>query len=256
MDLSQITPTILTCNEERNLFETLSGIKWASQILIVDSGSTDDTLRIASEFPQVKVVRREFDHFAGQCNFALTQIQTSWVLSLDADYRCDELFAKELQSLDCRCAGYRAQFRYGVFGRVLRSTLYPPRVVLYRTDLASYVVDGHAHRVRVAGEIGSLRTPIVHDDNKHVSCWLSSQIRYAEKEADKLCDRDMTQFGWKDRIRKCIVFAPILTLFYCLFIKRLILDGWPGVFYSMQRVFAEITLSIVLLDRKLRIGDR
>jgi glycosyltransferase involved in cell wall biosynthesis len=252
MNVAEITPLILTFNEESNLRNTLDGVNWASQILIVDSGSTDDTLRIAGEFPQVKVVAREFDHFAGQCNYGLSQIQTPWVLSLDADYRCDQDFAKELESLDGTCSGYKASFRYGIFGRALRSTLYPPRVVLYRTDLALYKVDGHAHRVQVAGEIGTLHTPILHDDYKSISSWLQSQIRYAENEADKLGSKDAASLGWKDRIRRYIIVAPVLTLFYCLFAKRLILDGWPGIFYTMQRVFAELTLSLVLLERKLR----
>jgi hypothetical protein len=48
------------------------------------------------------------------------------------------------------------------------------------------------------------------------------------------------------------VIAPFLTVLYCLFYKGLILDGWAGIFYTFQRIFAELTLSLTLLDRKLR----
>ena len=49
-----------------------------------------------------------------------------------------------------------------------------------------------------------------------------------------------------------MLWAPTLTLAYCLFWKRLILDGWPGVYYSLQRTYAELLLSLELLDRRLR----
>ena len=99
MNLDDITPLILTFNEQANLRETLQGVSWAKQVLLVDSGSSDDTLLIARDFPQVKVVHRDFDHFADQCNYGISQIETEWVLSLDADYKCDAAFASELEQL-------------------------------------------------------------------------------------------------------------------------------------------------------------
>lgn len=252
MQLSEITPMILTHNEESNLRATLQGLAWARQILLVDSFSDDATLKIAAEFPQVRVIQRSFDHFAPQCNFGLERIETEWVLSLDADYKCDESLAHELRRLEATHAGYRARFRYGIFGRPLRAALYPPRTVLYRRDSASYERDGHAHRVIIDGSVGELQTPILHDDWKPLTIWCRSQAFYAALEADKLLSCSNQDLGWKDRIRKKIVLAPLLTPIYCLFAKGLILDGWPGIFYSLQRCFAESCLSLVLLDRKLR----
>lgn len=244
---------ILTFNEEANLEDTLNGLTWAKQILIVDSKSSDSTIQIASNYKNVKVVTREFDHFADQCNFGLAQIDTTWVLSIDADYRCSESFATELLKLiPTNFSGFQSRFKYAVYGRTLRATLYPPRTVLYRKDVAEYCRDGHAHKVRVSGKIGTLSTPIVHDDHKPLADWFQSQLRYGRSEADKLQATPHKTLDAKDRIRKWIVFAPLLTLFYCLFVKRLVLDGWPGMFYTAQRVFAELVLAIYLLDRRLR----
>lgn len=252
MDLRTITPLILTYNEAANIRATLEGINWASQILLIDSFSTDATLAIAAEFPQVRIVQRPFDHFANQCNFGLTLVETTWVLSMDADYKCGPAFAEELARLDSSLAGYRAPFLYGIYGQPLRATLYPPRLVLYQANCAEYFRDGHAHRVLVDGEIGAIKAPILHDDWKPLSVWLESQLKYAGSEADKLCTTQKIELGWKDRIRRRILFAPPLTLAYCLLVKGLILDGWRGIFYSLQRTFAELALSLVLLDRKLR----
>lgn len=255
MQLDAITPLILTCNEEANLRETLAGLRWAKQILIVDSGSCDETLLIASELPSVCVVHREFDHFADQCNFGLRLIKTPWVLSLDADYKCDEHFARELETLDDSLAGYEANFVYSIYGKPLRASLYPPRVVLYQTELAVYGRDGHAHRVGVDGRIGQISTPIFHDDRKSLSHWLASQGKYAVLEAEKLLGAPPSGLGWKDRLRSRIIFAPVLTFVYCLIVRGLILDGRAGFYYTMQRVFAELALSLALLDRKLRSDE-
>ncbi len=125
MQLAQITPLILTFNEASNLNATLEGVRWAKQIVIVDSGSMDATLEIASRFPQVTVYYRAFDHFAEQCNFGLTQIKTEWTLSLDADYRCPVELAEELRRLDTGdFGGFQAGFRYCVYG-THRSETFP-----------------------------------------------------------------------------------------------------------------------------------
>ncbi len=254
MDLSQVTPLIITLNEEANLRATLEGVKWARQIVLIDSGSTDRTCEIAAEFPQVKLVHRKFDSFAAQCNFGLTHITTPWVLSLDADYVCPAAFEQELVSFPASPshAGYRAKFVYSIFGRPLRSSLYPPRTVLYQKAGAQYLTDGHAHRVTIAGPLGDLTTPLYHDDRKPLRVWLEAQVKYAAKEADKLHTTPRTQLSWKDKIRKLILPAAPLTILYCLFAKGLILNGWPGIYYALQRTYAELLLSLELLDRQLR----
>lgn len=252
MNIDAITPMILTFNEEDNIGETIGRLSWASKILVVDSFSTDGTIGIVGQFGNVHLVQNRFESFAAQCNFGLAQIQTEWVLSLDADYKCSKSMLDELDGLGEEPAGYFTRFQYGIFGSPLRSALYPPRIVLYKKNCAEYVNDGHAHRVRVMGQVGMLNTVILHDDRKPLSSWFRSQIRYAEQEAEKLTAAS-SKLGWKDRLRTWIVFAPILTLFYCLFAKRLVFDGWSGIYYSLQRSLAELVLSVTLIDRKLRI---
>src|SRR5882724_13168817 len=131
--LEKITPVILTYNEAPNIGRTLDQLQWARDIIVIDSGSTDETLAILRRYPHVRVVHRDFDSFASQCNFGLTQVRTEWVLSLDADYELSEELVRELQQLQLPqdVSGYRAAFVYRIHGRPLRGTLYPPRTVLY-----------------------------------------------------------------------------------------------------------------------------
>ena len=248
--LTSVTPMILTYNEEANLSRCLERLKWAHRILVVDSFSKDSTLAIASSYPNTQVIQRPFDHFADQCNYGLESIDTEWTLSLDADYLCSPKLADEFSVLHETHSGYRSRFRYCVSGHPLRGTLYPPRIVLYKTKLAQYSRDGHAHRVSIDGSIGTLSCPIDHDDRKPHAVWLQAQQRYASLEADKLLSDQ--QLGWKDRIRKSAWLAPLLTTVYCLIWKQLLLDGRPGLFYTMQRVHAEMLLAMELSDRRLR----
>jgi len=169
--LREITPVILTYDEAPNVRRTLDKLTWASRTFVVDSFSTDETLQIARSFPQVRIVQRRFDTFAGQCNFAIRQVTTPWVLSLDADYVLTNVLIEELSQLspDSGVCGYRAVFRYCIYGRPLRGPLYPPRTVLYRPEEACYHDEGHGHRVHVEGDVKALRSPILHDDRKPLS---------------------------------------------------------------------------------------
>jgi len=253
----QITPMLLTYNELPNIGRTLAALHWAKQILVIDSGSSDGTLELLAADPRITVVYRAFDSFAAQCNFGLTQVETEWVLSLDADYVLPPEFALELAKLDLDKGpdGYRAAFRYRIFGRRLRGTLYPPRTVLYRVQRASYAMDGHGHRVRVSGPMGELHAKIDHDDRKSLARWFSSQQKYAAQEAVHLLAQTARQLGLVDRLRRMAWPAPILAFFYTLFARGCILDGWPGWYYVLQRTFAELMLALELLDRRLRAAS-
>src|ERR1039458_5356751 len=212
---AQLGGLILTYNEAPNLRRTLERLTWAGEIVILDSFSTDATLAIAREFPQVRVVQRKFDSFAGQCNFGLQQAQTDWVLSLDADYVLTPELVAEIKSLSppTGVAGYAVGFRYCVNGHSLRACLYPPRTVLYQRRLANYQNDGHGHRVQVAGKISRLAGYIDHDDRKPLAHWLWAQDRYAILEAAKLAEAMPGELGLPDRIRRKIVLAPSLVFF-------------------------------------------
>lgn len=258
--LDQITVLILTRNEAANIGRTLERLSWARDIVVVDSFSTDDTVEIISSFPQARGFPREFDTHTNQWNFGLkeTGITSEWVLALDADYILTPEFVDEVKLLKPDSVnGYRAKFIYCINGRRLRSGVYPDVTVLYRRAAARYVQDGHTQRVAVEGRVEPLSLPILHDDRKPLSRWFESQQLYTPMEAIKLLATNRNELTWIDRIRRWRVVAPVGVLFYCLFVRGGILDGWPGFYYAFQRMMAELILSLYLLDNDLRrIGHR
>ncbi|HEY5401297.1 MAG TPA: glycosyltransferase family 2 protein [Pyrinomonadaceae bacterium] len=253
--LDQITPLILTYNEAPNLERTLRQLSWAKDIVVVDSFSDDETTRIASGYSQARICQRAFDSHRNQWSFGLhdTGIKSPWVLAMDADYvLTDELIA-ELQALNPESTvnGYRADFVYCLNGKRLRSGIYPSVTVLYRTASAEYIQDGHTHRVRIDGNVGHLRSKILHDDRKPLSRWLRSQVSYAELEAKKLLASRTEPLSVNDRLRMWKVIAPSAVLLYCLIIRGGLLDGWAGLFYAFQRAMAELILSLFLIEARL-----
>jgi glycosyltransferase involved in cell wall biosynthesis len=248
--IESITPLIIAFNEEANIQRVLQGLTWAKRIVVIDSFSDDRTLAIAATYPQVVVLQRKFESFADQCNYGLGQIQSEWVLSLDADYVMSLELIQELESLveETLIDAYRVQFKYCVNGKPLRGTLLPPRTVLYRRSKAIYHNDGHAHRVQIDGNSASLNGILYHDDRKPLSRWLQSQDRYMIQEAKKLLNTSDRDLSWSDRLRKRKIIAPFLVFFYCLILKGGISDGWAGWYYAFQRTLAELWLAIYLME--------
>lgn len=250
--LDQITPLILTYNEAPNIGRTLAALAWARDIVVVDSFSDDETLEIASSFPQVRVVKRAFDSHRNQWEFGLreTGIETSWVLALDADYVVTSEAVTELKELqpDMNTVGYGAKFTYCVQGKGIHSGIYPPVTVLYRRDAATYIQDGHTQRVVVDGHVKELHARLLHDDRKSLRRWLTSQAHYAELEGDRIIKREALNF--KDWLRLCFVVMPVGVSFYCLIVRGGVFDGWRGFYYAFQRTLAELMLSLYLLESR------
>jgi glycosyltransferase involved in cell wall biosynthesis len=256
VDLGNITPVILTRDEEPNVERTLGALTWAGEVIVVDSFSVDGTVRLATRFPNVRLVQRKMDELAGQTNHGLEQVHTPWVLLLDADYLVSAALVEELRALEpgAKTAAYRAPFVYAIDGRPLRATLYPPRVVLFDRARARAWQDGHAHRMAVDGEIGDLRSSIIHDDRKSFANFVRRQRRYMRQEADKLCAANIGELSWAGRVRKLIVVAPLAVVVHALLVRGLLLDGRAGLWYVWERFVAETLLSWELLRRLGRRG--
>jgi len=251
--LEQITPVLLTFDEDQNIRRTLSRLGWAKDIVVVDSGSTDGTLAILAEFPNVRVFKRGFDTHAGQWRYAVeeTQIASEWILRLDADYQVTDALVAELAQLDPNAPvnAYRIAFDYAIFSHKLLSSLYPANTILLRKGCFSVWDRGHTEAWTVTGPVAALSARVTHDDWKSTGLWLSGQARYMQRERDLLSQPGSGLRRWL-RLRPPLM--PIAVFVYCLFGKGLILNGRAGIFYALQRMVAEAVLSLMVLERKLR----
>ena len=103
--MEKISVIIITKNEEENIRDCLNSIKWADEILIVDSGSKDKTIEIAKGFTE-KIFEKKWEGFAVQKRYALSLTSNELVLNLDADERVSEKLKEEIQGLNFSYDGY------------------------------------------------------------------------------------------------------------------------------------------------------
>lgn len=249
--LDRVTPVLLTLDEAPNIGRSLERLGWADRVVVVDSGSEDGTREIARGFANTALLERPFDTHARQWSFALEQVDTQWALTLDADYLVPKALVREIAAIpdDSARDGFRARFRYVVLGVALDRSLYPPRQILVRAGRARFRQDGHTQRVEVEGRTGRLETPVLHDDRKPTGRWLRDQAAYARREAEKLTATPWSNLDLPDRLRRTRVLGPPAVFLYCLLGKGLVLEGWAGWFYTMERTVAEAILSMALLRR-------
>lgn len=253
--LDLITPVILTYNEAPNIARTLGQLAWAGDIVVVDSFSTDGTIEIVRSAPNVRLFQRKFDTHANQWNFAAfeTDVQTEWVLALDADYLVTAAAVSELALLDASnpVDGYSVNFRYCIGGRPLRGTLYPPVTALFRKSKGSFYQDGHTHRLKLDGPASWLNEPFLHDDRKPLSHWLQAQDRYMKLEAENIVSKPWCELSFADKVRTFPLVAPFAVFANCYLLRLGILDGEPGLYYALQRMLAEALLSLRLIEKRL-----
>src|SRR5258708_7424093 len=133
--LDQITPVVLTHDEEANLRRNLDSLPWAQRVVIVDSGSADATEAIARSYANVTWHTRPFDSFRAQWEHAIHQtgVTTEYVLALDCDMEVSANLLEEITGgfLKGNYDGGLMPIDYRYYGRSLAGSICPPPVRLF-----------------------------------------------------------------------------------------------------------------------------
>lgn len=142
-----IAAVVLTHNEQTDLPACLQSLKWVSDVFVIDSGSTDQTVEIAKR-AGAKVFKRNFDNFSSQRNFALGKVGGyDWVLMVDADEVVESQLSAELKSfaLDIYLDGVELPRKNYIFGKWIKhSDWYPDyRLVFARPKIVQYEDEVH-----------------------------------------------------------------------------------------------------------------
>src|SRR6185312_14385982 len=161
-----LSVAIITLNEERNLARTLASVRFADEIVIVDSGSTDRTLEIAREY-SARVLPLPWRGFAAQKNYALDQCTGDWVLSLDADEELTPELQDQIRILLAThppCDAYYLPRRNLFLGRWIKhGGFYPDaKLRLFRRGTTSFEERPVHEIVRVQGSTGTLDHDLIH----------------------------------------------------------------------------------------------
>ncbi len=193
-----ITTIILTYNEELHIRRCLENVcAFSKKVYVIDSPSTDKTVEICKEFPNVEVVAHKYPgNQAAQFNWALDNIKidTEWILRLDADeYLLPELVAelqKRVPSLDKNITGITFKRRHIFLERWMKRGTYPVMILrMFRKGKAiceQRLMDEHIELLE--GENITFEHDFVDHNLNNISWWAQKHVNYAVREAAELLD--------------------------------------------------------------------
>jgi (heptosyl)LPS beta-1,4-glucosyltransferase len=185
----KLTVTVITQNESANILAAIDSVSWADEIIVVDSGSTDDTATLARQRTD-RVLVREWPGYSAQKNFAAEQASHDWILSLDADERVTPELADEIRALladEPRGRGYAIPRVSFYLGKWIRTTDWYPdhQLRLYDRRVAAWAGDVH-EGVRVTGNVGRLRAELQHVPYRDIVDHLQTMDRYSTLAANAM----------------------------------------------------------------------
>jgi glycosyltransferase involved in cell wall biosynthesis len=223
-----LSVAIITKNEEENIRQCLQSVEFAGQIVLVDSGSTDSTLQIASEF-NCEIHSEEWRGFGPQKQSAIEKCREPWILVLDADERIPRdtaaLIKKIVTDSDIREAGFSFPRRNYFQGRWIKHAgWWPDRIVrLFRKEAGRMSAAVVHESVEIQGAIGNLDEVIEHYTESRLSKIIQKIDRYSTLGAQTAFTEGKTSSAAGAFMRAFFTFIQDY------FFRLGILDGMPGL---------------------------
>lgn len=227
MDRVTLSVTVITFNEEENLRDCLESVKWADEIIVVDSFSTDRTIEIAREYTD-KIVQRKWPGHVEQKNFALEQATMDWALSIDADERVSPELAEEIKAVLAKpehdVMGYSVPRKTFYLGRwITHGGWYPSRKLrLVRRGRARWSGTNPHDHLYADGPCADLRGDLYHFTYKDISDHLRRIDSYTSISARELHARG------KGNALLHMLLNPPARFLRMYFLRLGFLDGMPG----------------------------
>ena len=238
MARERCSATIITLNEETNIRACLESVRWADEIVVIDSGSSDQTVRIAHEFTD-KVFSNSWCGMREQKNFAAQQSAGPWIFNLDADERVPpEAREQILAALGNPVhEGYCFPRQNFFLGKWMRhGGWFPDEVLrLYRKSSGEFGgLNPHPNVLLSRGSTGHIAIPLTHYTYNSFSQYIAKQYPYVEAAA-----RESFAAGKYRDVSAARVFTKTTWKFLETFImKRGFLDGPHGLIAAFGSTFA------------------
>ena len=222
---------IITKNESDHIGRCLKSVSWADEIIVLDSGSTDDTVSICKQFTP-HVYETDWPGFGPQKQRALDKATGDWVLSIDSDEQITEELKLEIQQAVKTDAitGFEIPRLSSYCGRQIKhGGWWPDHVLRLFQRNAGHVTDSLVHeRIIVEGTTGRLKSPILHESFTSAEEVLSKINSYSSLNAKMLNGKNA-----QSSLAKAILRAS-WTFFRTYIIKASFLDGEQGLMLAIS----------------------
>ena len=226
---NKLSIVIITKNEEKFIFDALKSAVFADEVVILDSGSEDQTCNIAKKIG-ARVEQQSWLGFGAQKNKAVELADNDWVFVLDADERItpelrDEIiFTLKNPQFD----GYRIARLNNFFGKYIKTCgLYPDYSIrLFNRNKGKFNDVAVHESVQMSGSVSTLNNHMIHLAYETIDEFRTKQKKYAALSHKK-----------KNRFKALI--SPPWTFFKIYFIKLGLLDGWHG--FVIAKLYAQYT---------------
>ncbi len=227
-----ISAVVLTKNEEKKIGDCLKSLAWCDEVVVIDDGSTDKTLEMASKNGAHILKHAIDDNFARQRNFALEKAKGSWVFFVDSDEIVTAELAQEIkETLKQEDAvptydGFYIQRKDFVFGTWLAHGEVGDIKLLRlgKKDAGKWIKD--VHEVWNLPKAGILATPLLHYPHQDVAQFLEHINTYSTIYANSLKKAGKKGDSWE------IVAYPAAKFIRNYFVLMGFLDGVPGLLHA------------------------
>jgi len=246
-----ITVVISTHNRSKSLVRTLYSVRGiANEIVVIDSGSSDDTEKIAKKFTTHVYIRQNNLMLNVNKNFGFTKATSDWILNLDDDEELTPNLVREirarLKSVPSNVVGFWIPRKNIIFGTWIQHGLWWPdrQLRLFRRGKGSFP-EKHVHEyISVAGITETLQTPFNHYNYNSISQYLEKMHEiYTESEIKKY-EQTNYQVKWYDAIR-----FPVSDFLKIYFAQSGYKDGLHGLVLSLLQSFYSFIIFAKLWER-------
>lgn len=245
--MQTITVIIPTYNEENYIQDCLRSVSFANQLIIIDSYSSDKTLKIIEDF-NCEVIQRKFDNFSNQKNEAIKLAKSDWILFLDADERVTEKLKFEILETinNPKHDAYKIKFPHFYMNRFLYHTENKVVRLVKNKDIH---FEGEVHeKLLHLGTVGLLKNFMIHYTYKGLFHYIKKKDSYAWFQAKMAKDKNKTANYFN------LVFKPFYRFFHTYIIRKGFLDGVPGLAVATIDAYGVFSryVKMILIDRGLK----
>ena len=230
--MTTLSVIVITKDESMQIRHCLESVKWVDEIIVLDSGSTDDTVAICREYTD-KVFVTDWPGFGMQKNRAIEKATCDWILSIDADESVSDELRREIEEVigqPSRTAAYQIPRRSSYCGRFMSHSGWWPDYIarLFRRGSARFSDDLVHERLVVQGAMGRLTHPLIHRAFSNLEEVLETANAYSSAGA-RMLDQQHKKASLMDA-----VLHGLWSFFHTYIVKAGFLDGKEGFMLAVS----------------------